>query len=63
MFAIGIMLNTRNGVRLSDLRIFGVLQRIALCYLVVAIIELILYKPIKVENYKRLKFYFADLIW
>ena len=57
------MLNAKDGVKLSELRIFGVLQRIALCYLVVAIIELILYKPIKLENYKRLKFYFADLIW
>jgi heparan-alpha-glucosaminide N-acetyltransferase len=63
MFAIGIMLNTRYGVRLNDLRIFGVLQRIALCYLVVSILELIFYRPIKTENLKGFKYYFADLLW
>ena len=63
LFAIGIMLNTRYGVRLNDLRIFGVLQRIALCYLVVAILELIFYRPIKTENLKGFKYYFADLLW
>ena len=63
MFAIGIMLNTRYGVKLSELRIFGVLQRIALCYLVVATLELLFYKPIRNENLKGLKYYLADLIW
>ena len=69
MFSIGIMLNTttsfaiRNGVRLEELRILGVLQRIALCYLILASIEILLYKPIKIENFKSIKYYFADLIW
>jgi len=63
MFAIGIMLNTRYGVKLSELRIFGVLQRIALCYLIVATVELVFYRPIKIENLKGIKYYMADLIW
>ena len=63
MFAIGILLNTRYGVRLTELRIFGVLQRISLCYLFVAGVELALYKPIEIDKFKRSKYYFADLIW
>jgi heparan-alpha-glucosaminide N-acetyltransferase len=50
MFAIGIMLNSRFGVELSKLRIFGVLQRIALCYFFVATMELLLYRKIKVDS-------------
>jgi hypothetical protein len=40
LFLCGIMLNTRFGVQLADIRIMGVLQRIALCYLVVCLIKL-----------------------
>jgi heparan-alpha-glucosaminide N-acetyltransferase len=49
MFAIGLMLNSRFGVELGKLRIFGVLQRISLCYLFVATMELLFYRKIKLE--------------
>ena len=66
MFAIGIMLNTRFGVKLSEMRVFGVLQRIALCYLVVATVELVCYKKITPESSttkKKWTYYFQDLFW
>lgn len=64
MFFIGIMLNSRFGVELSKLRIFGVLQRIAICYFIVAILELVFYKKINLNSEKKdFKYYFYDLIW
>lgn len=64
MFIIGLMLNSRFGVELVNLRIFGVLQRIAICYLIVASLELFLYKPIKLEESgKSLTYFITDLIW
>lgn len=66
LFFIGIMLNSRFGVRLSELRIFGVLQRIAICYLVVAILEVLLYNR-NIDEYinctHKYKRYFVDLLW
>ena len=64
MFAIGIVLNTRYGVRLDEMRIMGVLQRIAICYFLVATLELVLYTKITLDPTKRgLKYYLYDLIW
>ena len=67
MFIIGLMLNSRFGVKLENLRIFGVLQRIAICYFVVATIELVLYKNINKELLqifkKSIRYYLADLMW
>ena len=64
MFAIGIVLNTRYGVRLDEMRIMGVLQRIAICYFLVATLELVLYTKIMLDPTKRgLKYYLYDLIW
>ena len=40
MFVIGIILNSRFGVELSKIRVFGVLQRIAISYFFTAILEL-----------------------
>ena len=60
LFAIGLMLNTRAGVDLAHVRYFGVLQRIALCYFLVATLELVLYKKIEHNS----KFHFlSDLVW
>ena len=63
MFLIGIIYNSRYGVKLENLRIFGVLQRIAICYFVVATIELILYTEITIQPTRNLRYYFYDLIW
>lgn len=64
MFFIGIMLNSRFGVELSKLRIFGVLQRISITYFIIAILELFLYKEIKINVSKKdWKYYVSDLIW
>ncbi|CAF0779458.1 unnamed protein product [Brachionus calyciflorus] len=64
MFFIGIMLNSRFGVMLENLRIFGVLQRIAICYFVVATLELFLYKDIKIDDSKKgWKLFLSDVIW
>lgn len=58
MFLIGLILNSRFGVELVNLRIFGVLQRIAMCYFIVATIELIFYTKIELDNSTRnLKYY------
>ena len=66
IFAIGIVLNGFYGTMLKNLRIFGVLQRIAICYLVTALIEVFCFnqnikKYIDSKNkYKRI---FSELIW
>ena len=42
----------------------GVLQRIAICYFLVATLELVLYTKITLDSTKRgLKYYLYDLIW
>ncbi|CAF1004917.1 unnamed protein product, partial [Brachionus calyciflorus] len=46
MFLIGFFLVSEFDFKFSDARIFGVLQRIAICYFFVAILELIFWKPI-----------------
>jgi heparan-alpha-glucosaminide N-acetyltransferase len=61
MFFIGIMLNSRFGVELGNLRFFGVFQRIALTYFFVAILELILHRN-SVKSYHASNV-FVDLIW
>lgn len=64
MFLIGIVLNSRFGVKLEDLRIFGVLQRIAICYFLVASLELLLYTKVNLDmTQKNLRYYLYDLIW
>ncbi|XP_055529975.1 heparan-alpha-glucosaminide N-acetyltransferase [Wyeomyia smithii] len=44
LFCIGLCLNSMNGPTLSELRIFGVLQRFGIAYLVVSVIHLYLYQ-------------------
>lgn len=61
LFAIGVMLNSRHGVQLSNLRIFGVLQRISICYLVTASLELFMFKKIYKNNTVS-KISLADLV-
>ena len=64
MFLIGIVYGSRYGVKLDELRIFGVLQRIACCYFLVATLELILYHKIDLDSTKKnLRYYLYDLIW
>lgn len=60
MFVIGVMLNSRHGVQLSDLRIFGVLQRISICYFIVTCLELLMFKRIY-KNNSTSRFSLADL--
>jgi heparan-alpha-glucosaminide N-acetyltransferase len=50
MFLIGVMLNSRYGTELSQLRILGVLQRISICYFVVSSLELFSFKKIYNNN-------------
>ena len=64
MFGIGLILNTSWGIEIENLRIFGVLQRIAICYIFMASLETIFYKtvvPPKSKN--KLLFYLSDFIW
>jgi len=64
MFLLGLILNSRFGVELGKLRIFGVLQRLAICYFIVATLELFLYKNIGEQSAsKSWSYYFNDLIW
>jgi heparan-alpha-glucosaminide N-acetyltransferase len=64
MFFLGLILNSRFGVELGKLRIFGVLQRLAICYFIVATLELFLYKNLDEQSVsKSWTFYFTDLIW
>ena len=68
MFIIGIMLNSRFGVKLVDLRIMGVMQRIGICYFVTASIELVFFREFKEsaaddeERRKSWKYYLNDII-
>ena len=62
LFAIGIILNSRFGVFLSQLRIFAVLQRISLCYLFVATLECVLYRKKSIDSISKFKSFFIDLI-
>ena len=63
LFAIGIILNSRFGVFLSQLRIFGILQRISLCYLFVATLECVLYrKKANTNVISKYKTFFIDII-
>ena len=66
IFCIGILLNGFYGIELKNLRIFGVLQRIAVCYLITGLIEVLSYdRNIKnyIENDNKYKKFFCDLIW
>lgn len=65
MFAIGLILNSRYGVELANWRIFGVLQRIAVCYFIVATLEVILYHKVDLDksNMPRFIYYIYDLYW
>jgi heparan-alpha-glucosaminide N-acetyltransferase len=60
MFCIGLMLNSKNGVELANLRYFGVFQRIALCYFFVATLEIVLHRNI--DRTRALTF-LSDLVW
>ena len=66
LFCIGLVLNGFYGIRLSELRIFGVLQRIAICFLVVGVIEVLCFNK-NIKNYLNdeniYKKHFCDLIW
>lgn len=55
LFFIGIMLNSRFGVYLTKLRIMGVLQRIAISYLFVALMEVICYSKIELPTGSKVK--------
>lgn len=59
MFCIGLMLNSRFGVALDELRYMGVLQRIAICYLVASISEILLYKRVTVVSSS----FLTHLVW
>ncbi|XP_076461183.1 heparan-alpha-glucosaminide N-acetyltransferase-like isoform X2 [Babylonia areolata] len=53
LFALGIVLNSSwDPVDLAELRILGVLQRIALTYLVTALLKLLFYSHTKPQDYK-----------
>ncbi|CAF0902823.1 unnamed protein product, partial [Brachionus calyciflorus] len=64
LFVIGFFLVSSYDFKFSDARIFGVLQRIAICYFFVATLELIFWKPIdsipETNNWKK---YFRDFIY
>lgn len=66
MFIIGILLNSRFGVKLIDIRIMGVMQRIGICYFVTATIELMFYREVKEsggdEQKKTWKYFLNDII-
>lgn len=67
LFAVGIMYSNMSLIYLHKLRIMGVLQRIAICYLFVAILEIIFYRKIALNNYlngdSKFKKHLVDLIW
>jgi heparan-alpha-glucosaminide N-acetyltransferase len=64
LFIIGLILNINYEWSFSTLRYFGVLQRIALSYLVVATIELIFWKRPNREKYANTwMYYIYDLIY
>ena len=64
MFLVGFLLGSKFDFSFSNARIFGVLQRISICYFFVATLELVFWKPInsipKTENWKK---YFRDFIF
>lgn len=64
MFLIGFLLGSSFDFSFSNARIFGVLQRISICYFICATLELVFWKPIdsipKTENWKK---YFRDFIF
>ncbi|RNA06433.1 heparan-alpha-glucosaminide N-acetyltransferase isoform X2 [Brachionus plicatilis] len=64
MFLIGFILVSSFDFKISEARIFGVLQRISICYFVIATLELVFWKPMdsipETNNWKK---YFRDLIF
>jgi len=63
LFIIGIILNAKYEFSFYTFRIFGVLQRLALCYFVIAVLELGFYKKLDKLKYVNKRFYYlSDLI-
>ena len=60
LFLIGLFLNTNYEFDFDDLRIFGVLQRIGLCFFILSVTELVLYTNIDVDKYKNSKLYYLS---
>lgn len=64
LFGIGLILNIDYNWKWSTIRYFGVLQRIALCYFVLALVELIFWRKIDADKYKdSWLYYISDLIY
>lgn len=62
LFLIGVFLNSIKGPNLENLRIFGVLQRFGVAYLVVSSVFVILVRPPGVAPQNRLKRSLYDII-
>jgi heparan-alpha-glucosaminide N-acetyltransferase len=63
LFIIGIILNANYEFSFYKFRVFGVLQRLALCYFAIAVLELAYYKKLDKMKYAGSKlYYFSDLI-
>jgi heparan-alpha-glucosaminide N-acetyltransferase len=64
LFAIGLILNMDYDWKWETIRYFGVLQRISLCYFVLALVELIFWKKIDTSKHENTwKYYVSDLIY
>ena len=64
LFLIGFILVSKFDFKISDARIFGVLQRISICYFFVATLELIFWKPIdSIKERNNWRDHFKDLFY